>query len=147
MIPRRLLTVMLLLLVGLVIASAVAPPPEDEGDETARTSTSQATTTAPTTPADPDPEPADDAPVAADGEGVAGVLPRDKTVSARPGEAVTLQVTAKEAATIEIPALGAMQPAAPQAPAQFVVAFDTAGRYDVRDLEADRSVGTVVIGE
>ena len=26
-------------------------------------------------------------------------------------------------------------------------AFDAAGRYDVRDLEADRSVGTVVIAE
>ena len=146
MIPRRLLTVMLLLLVGLVIASAVAPPPEDEGEETARTSTSQATTTTPTTPAEPDPEPAEDAPDA-DADGVAGVLPRDKTVNARPGEAIELQVTAKEAATIEIPALGAMQPAAPQAPAQFVVAVDETGRYDVRDLAADRSLGTVVVAE
>ncbi len=141
MIPRRLLTVMLLLLVGLVIASAVAPPPEDEGEETARTSTSQATTTTPTTAPEPDPDPA------ADADGVAGVLPRDKTVSARPGEPIDLRVTSGEPVTIEIPALGAMQPAAPEAPAQFVVAFDENGRYDVRDLEADRSVGTVVIAE
>lgn len=136
MIPRRLLTVMLLLLVGLVIASAVAPPPERQGQDTARTSTSttpKTTSTAEQQGATP--------------SGVDAVLPADGTVRARPGQAIELDVTSKQPATIEIPELGAMQPAAPGAPAQFVVAFDEAGRYDVRDVDADRSVGTVEIGE
>lgn len=137
MIPRRLLTVMLLLLVGLVIASAVAPPPERREQDAARTTTS-------TTP-----KPASTATqqAAAAPSGVDAVLPADGTVRARPGQAIELAVTSKQPATIEIPELGAMQPAAPGAPAQFVVAFDAAGRYDVRDLEADASVGTVEIGE
>lgn len=135
MVPRRLLTVMLLLLVGLVIASALAPPPERGGEENARTGTS---TTAET------PETTTQQASAADDD-ADGVLPRDEQVIARVGQALELEVTAKKAATIEIPDLGEMQPAAPGAPAQFVVAFDAPGRYDVRDLDADASVGTVVV--
>lgn len=136
MIPRRLLTVMLLLLAGLVIASAVAPPPEQRRQDAARTTTTAApkTTSTATQPA-------------ATPSGVAAVLPQDRTVNARPGQAIELEVTSKAPATIEIPELGAMQPAAPGAPAQFVVAFDAAGRYDVRDTDADASVGTIEIGE
>lgn len=137
MIPRRLLTVMLLLLVGLVIASAVAPPPERQGQDSARTGTSTTPKTTATAPAKEASTPS----------GVDAVLPADGTVRARPGQAIELDVTSKQPATIEIPELGAMQPAAPGAPAQFVVAFDEAGRYDVRDVDADRSVGTVEIGE
>lgn len=137
MIPRRLLTVMLLLLVGLVIASAVAPPPERQGQDAARTTTSTAPKTTSTAAR----------PAAATPSGVDAVLPEDRTVRARPGQAIELQVTSVQPATIEIPDLGAMQPAAPGAPAQFIVAFDAAGRYDVRDVDADASVGTVEIGQ
>lgn len=142
MVPRRLLTVLLLLLVGLLIASAVAPPPEGDDDERAST-TPTTTATAPATSTQERPSTG----TAAVADAVSGRLPRDETVRAAPGETVTLTVTSGDAATIEIPALGAMQPAAPGAPAQFVVAFDAAGRYDVRDLEADESVGAVVVTE
>lgn len=140
MVHRRLLTVMLLLLVGLVIASAVAPPPERREDAGSATTT----TTTPTSPSPartPEDEPAPSGAPA----GVAGVLPRDGTVSARAGQSVDLRVTAAEPATIEIPALAALQPASPGTPAQFIVAFDRAGRYEVRNLDTGDAVGAVVV--
>ncbi len=137
--PRRLLTVTLLLMVGLVIASAVAPPPEDR--DRAETATTPATTPkrVPTTAAA--------APPAADLGGVAGVLPRDKTVKARRGEEIDLRVTAGTPTTFEIPALGALQPASPGVPAQFIVVFAESGRYDVRNTDTGVSVGSVLIAE
>lgn len=137
MVHRRLLTVMLLLLVGLVIASAVTPPPERRQDAGSTTTSTTATTAE---------EPEDDAPARAEvPAGTSGVLPRDRTVSARPGQTVDLRVTASEPATIEIPALAALQPAAPGSPAQFIVAFDEAGRYEVRNLDTGDGLGAVVV--
>lgn len=137
MVHRRLLTVMLLLLVGLVVASAVTPPPERRRDAGSGT-----TATTATTPADRDAEPPPRTGVPA---GVTGVLPRDRTVSARPGQTVDLQVTSSEPATIEIPALAALQPAAPGSPARFVVAFGNAGRYEVRNLDTGDGLGAIVV--
>lgn len=136
--PRRLLTVTLLLMVGLVIASAVAPPPEDDRDR-ADTATAPATT--------PRPAPETTAAAPADLGGVAGVLPRDKTVKARRGEEIDLRVTAGTPTTFEIPALGALQPASPGVPAQFIVVFAESGRYDVRNTDTGASVGSVLIAE
>lgn len=135
--PRRLLTVTLLLMVGLVIASAVAPPPEER--DRAETST---TPTAPQEQARPAPTTPP-----ADLGGVAGVLPRDKTVKARRGEEIDLRVTAGTPTTFEIPALGDVQPASPGVPAQFVVVFADSGRYDVRNADTGASVGSVLIAE
>lgn len=134
MIPRRLLTVMLLLLAGLVIASAVTPPPERRGD-------GSQTTTATSPSRAPRPAPARTKVPA----GVAGVLPRDRTVSAQPGQAIDLRVTSGAPATIEIPALAALQPASPGTPAQFIVAFARAGRYEVRNLTTGDEIGAVVV--
>jgi hypothetical protein len=137
MVHRRLLTVMLLLLVGLVIASAVTPPPERRQD-----AGTQTTATTATTPSENDDEPTARTSAPA---GVAGVLPRDRTISARPGQAVDLRVTAPEPATIAIPALAALQPATPGTPAQFIVAFDRAGRYEVRNLDTGDDIGAIVV--
>lgn len=136
MVHRRLLTVMLLLFCGLVIASAVTPRPERRQDARSTGTATTATT----------PRAAGDNAVRADvPAGVSGVLPRDRTVSARPGQTVDLRVTSPEPATIEIPALAALQPAAPGSPAQFVVAFAAAGRYEVRNLDTGDTLGTVVV--
>lgn len=138
MVHRRLLTVMLLLLVGLVIASAVTPPPAERRGDAGSTDT----TTTPTATSEAGADGPSRAEVPA---GASGVLPRDRTVSARPGQTVDLQVTASEPATIEIPALAALQPAAPGSPAQFIVAFGEAGRYEVRNMDTGDAVGAVVV--
>lgn len=136
MVHRRLLTVMLLLLVGLVIASAVTPRSERRDEAGSNGTTTTATT----------PRGEDEAPARAEvPAGASGVLPRDRTVSARPGQTVDLQVTSPEPATIEIPALAALQPAAPGSPAQFIVAFGESGRYEVRNLDTGDKLGTVVV--
>jgi hypothetical protein len=138
---RRLLTVMLFLLVGLLVASVLAPPPERRGAAGSQTQTTTPATTATqaTPPGDERPE---RSPVPA---GVDGVLPRDRTVSARPGQVIDLRVTATRAVTIEIPSLGALAPASPGTPAQFIVAFDRSGRYAVRDLDSGEDVGAVIV--
>jgi len=77
---------------------------------------------------------------------VAGTLPDDRTIRARPGDLVRLTVRSGAVAEVRIDALGVSGVATPEEPALLELAADEPGRHPVLvDDGADRRVGTLVI--
>ncbi|MGH2918636.1 MAG: hypothetical protein ACRDLS_08585 [Solirubrobacteraceae bacterium] len=104
----------------------------------------------------PRPEPADDptprtGPATTTGDGVTaavrGVLPRDQLVRATVGDVVELSVTATGPDSASIEELGLTDGADRGAPARFSFLADRPGRFDVRLLLSEQTVGRVVVSQ
>ena len=118
---RRFLVVVAAALAVLLVASSLVPDPDQA----------------------PKPAPAPPAPVTDVSE---GSLPRDRVVRAEVGELVQLTVTATQPTGVEIPELGELGTAAPDAPARFTVLADRPGRFEVRYLGTGRLAGVLQVG-
>ena len=118
---RRPLVIVALMLRVLLVAANLAPDPDQA----------------------PKPAPAPPAEALAVSE---GLLPRDRVVRAEVGELVQLTVTAAQPIGVEIRELGALDTAAPDAPALFSLLADRPGRFEVRYVGTDRLAGVLQVG-
>jgi hypothetical protein len=126
---RRLLALIGVLLVLLAVASQVAP--RDTGPKT-----TSVRTPPPTTPSVA-PAPRSDTEIRATlpGPPAHGT----KVVRAAVGDLLTLTVRADIPDSVEIPALGEVEPVDPTTPAEFSLFLARPGRYDVR-LQSDHTL-------
>jgi hypothetical protein len=76
---------------------------------------------------------------------VTGTLPGDRTVVARPGDVVRLQVRSDVPDEAEIAALGVHAPADPSVPAELDLVAGAPGRYEVDLRYSARPVGMLVV--
>jgi len=76
---------------------------------------------------------------------VRGTLPRDRTIRARTGDAVTVtvQTAAPDEAAVE--ALGLQVQTGPGLPGTLEFVAQAPGSYPVELLDADRTAGTIVV--
>lgn len=129
MAARRLIVVLLALLVVSSIAAALAPvrPSEDDPE------TSATTTTEPPPP----------------GELVRRAIEvdakRPPTVALELGDQLALTVTAERSVEVEIPGLGELDDADPDAPARFDLLPREPGTYEVRLLDSRRTLGSIEV--
>jgi hypothetical protein len=79
------------------------------------------------------------------GRDVAATMPEDETVDLRVGDLLELTVRATERGTVEVPALGKIEPVGPDAPARFTFYASRPGRYPVRLLDTDEVLGEIVV--
>ena len=125
---RRLIVLMLALLVVSSIAAALAPVREADED----------TSTTSTTATEPPP-----------GELLRETIDAGERKPARIalelGDQLELQVTAKRVDEVEIAGLGLLEQVDPNAAARFSLLPREAGRYEVRLLDADRTIGWIEI--
>jgi hypothetical protein len=129
----RRLVILVVVLMGLTaLAASVAPTPE-----TPRRGASQTPT--------PSPPPATSAgdPAAVSLSVDGGRQPQQ--VQAMVGDDLTLEVEADAIDTVVIDGLDAVEPVAPDSPAQFELFADRPGTYPIRLLDADRELGELVI--
>jgi hypothetical protein len=131
MAARRLIAVMLVLLFLSSLAAALAPVERQNED------TSTSTTEAVTEPA------------ANEGDLVRVTLDARKG-KARPiragvGDQLQLRVISKRVATIELVDLGPIEDVGPLSPARFDVLLERRGRFPVRELESERTLGMIVV--
>lgn len=61
------------------------------------------------------------------------------------GQQLTLTVRSERADQLEIPALGLLEPVAPDAPARFDILARATGNYGMRFVEADRVVARIEV--
>jgi hypothetical protein len=121
---RILLFVVLLLLIG---AMASATVPRDE----------QRAPVQPPLPATPQLE--------ATAGVVEAKLPAKRSVRAKVGDVVRIDVRATADDVAEVASLGVSEPVGPGIPAQLVFDADHAGRFAVTLRDAGRRIGTVVV--
>ena len=134
MIGRRLLIIVAVLMGLTALAASVAPPPETtRRDRTGASPTPSATTPAPLTAGAPERTVTLDA---ATGGG---------RVDLTSGDLVSLRVTSDVADTVVIDGLADDQAVDRDSPAVFDIYADVPGHYPVRLLEADRTVGELVV--
>jgi FtsP/CotA-like multicopper oxidase with cupredoxin domain len=76
---------------------------------------------------------------------VRGRLPDDKTVTARVGDAVAIEVRTEEPDDASIPKLGVEAPTSSDVPGVLEFVASQAGRYPVVLINADKPIGTVVV--
>lgn len=136
MAPRRLVAVLIVLLVFSTIAALLLPAPRQSGTTT-RSTTSRSTTTTAPSPARPRPGKVVQAHIAAG----AGAHPIELHV----GDELRLRVIARRPDQVQLEGFGLIDAVAPDAPAQFDAFAERSGRFPVRLVEADRSVGEVVV--
>jgi hypothetical protein len=126
---RRLIVVLLTLLVVSSIAAALAPVQPSEDDP----ATSETTTPAPAPP----------------GELVRRTIDvgakRPAAIEIELGDQLALTVTSERVAEIEIPGLGELDDADPDAPARFDLLPREPGTYEVRLLDSRRILGTIEV--
>ena len=122
---RRLLLFVVLLLVIGAMASATVPRE--------RRAPAQ-----PPLPATPQLEPA--------GAAVEARLPAKRSVRAKVGDVVRLDVRSRSDDVAELTSLGVSEPVGPGLPAQLVFDADHTGRFAVTLRDAGRRIGTVVVG-
>jgi hypothetical protein len=126
---RRLIVILLALLVVSSIAAALAPVRPSEDDQE---------TTETTTPQPPPP-----------GKLVRRTIDvgarKPATIALELGDELTLTVTSDRTAEIEIPGLGELDDADPDAPARFDLLPREPGGYEVRLLDSGRRLGTIEV--
>ena len=121
---RRLLLFVLLLLVIGAIASATVPRERREPQQSPL-------------PATPQVEPAAGA--------VEAKLPAKRSVRAKVGDVVQIDVRATADDVAEVTSLGVSEPVGPGIPAQLVFDADQPGHFAVTLRDARRRIGTVVV--
>jgi hypothetical protein len=137
MAARRLLIIMLVLLGISTLAAALVDTRSFREDGTGSTIASE---TEPTLPEDTVPEGRELKPI------VIVVSPEKVTVvPVKLGDQLPLLVRARKADLVEIPALGLLEPVAPNAPARFDVLATATGGYGVRLVNADRIVARIEV--
>jgi len=72
-------------------------------------------------------------------------MPEDATVELRVGDLLELTVVAEERGTVQVEALGDIEPVAPDAPARFSFYAARPGSYAVRMLDTDEVLGEIVV--
>jgi hypothetical protein len=122
---RRLLLFVVLLLVIGAMASATVPR-------------ERRAPVRPPLPATPQLEPA--------GAAVEARLPAKRSVRAKVGDVVRLDVRSRSDDVAELTSLGVSEPVGPGLPAQLVFDADHTGRFAVTLRDAGRRIGTVVVG-
>jgi hypothetical protein len=137
MAARRLLIVMLVLLGVSTLAAALVGnrPLGEEGTD----STIAGETETETIPTDTVPEGPLLKPLAIDVGGKVQVIPLEV------GEQLTLIVRSKRTDQLEIPALGLLEPVAPNAPARFDILAERPANYGMRFVQANRVVARIEI--
>ena len=154
MLGRRLLILVAVLMGLTALAASVAPRDGDFRRTVTSSQPPQATPTAPPAgPSNPEAEagPAPEEPTDIPGEPPVSHLDADgdsRTVSARTGERIRLEVATDELATVQIGDDGPIQAADPDAPARFDLLYDEPGREEVRVLgdepgQPPRTVGVL----
>jgi hypothetical protein len=139
MAARRLVIVMLVLLAVSTLAAALVPAPES--DQGAEETTGRGS-------APPRGGPADgSAPAVPGRRAVVSRIRisnrRPPTIALRPGDQLTLQVSASFGDDVTIPAFGLTETMTPLAPASFDLIVDRAGTFAVRTVETVRLVGRI----
>jgi hypothetical protein len=109
----RFLVILAIALLGLVVGASLLPDPDQA----------------------PKPRVAATAPAA--GTVVVGELPGDEVVRAETGDLLQLTVTAAEPTSVELPAFGEIEVAAPGSPARFSLLVDQPGAFDVRYADGE----------
>jgi hypothetical protein len=135
MAARRLLIVLLVLIAVSTAAAALVPTREP------RTGTGTETVTTRS-----EPERADDA--APSGRAFDVVVVDDGkggSIRLRVGDQVSLTVHSRRSDEVEIAGFGALEPAAPGAPARFDLIADRPGRFPVRLVDAKRQLATIFV--
>ncbi len=79
------------------------------------------------------------------GRDVEATMPDDTTVDLRVGDLLELTVTSEERGTVQVAALGEVEPVAPDAPARFTFYAARPGTYEVRLLDTDEVLGEIVV--
>jgi hypothetical protein len=135
MAARRLLIVLVILLSISTLAAIVAPPPDQGADEEEMTDTTRSRT--------------DRRGGAARGKLVRAAMEvgegQPSTVRLEVGDQLSLRVRSRQVKQIEITGLGLVEDAERGAPARFDVFADHPGRFDVRLLGRERTVGRIVV--
>ncbi len=121
---RRLLLFLVLLVVIGAVASAIAPRDQR------------------LPPPPPEPAPAQLAPAAG---AVEAKLPSKRSVRAKVGDVVRIDVRAKTDDVAEVASLGISEPVGPGIAAQLVFDADQAGHFPVTLRDAGRRIGTIVV--
>ena len=120
-----------LVLSALSLGAALAPAPEEDDEGPATTRARPRATPGPTQIQLRQPAPE---------------TPPDRRV--RAGAHVILRVSARQSGSVEVPALGLIQPVEPDTPALFDLIAARPGRYDVNLLSTDAEstrLGTLVV--
>jgi len=123
---RYLLPVTLFFAVLLLVSSITAPRPAP-------------------VPEGPAPELAPAPPPGEGGRNREATMPEDATVELRLGDLLELTVIAEERGTVQVEALGEVEPVAPDAPARFTFYAERPGTYAVRMLDTDEVLGEIVV--
>lgn len=138
MAARRLLILMLVLLVTSTIAAALVPPQAEREQETTETTRPE--------PGDPDRERARAGRlIEATVEAEPGRPPR--TIAIRLGDELELTVRSQAFDQVEIPALGRLAFVSPGSPARFYLFGERTGVFEVRLLEAERTIARIRVRE
>lgn len=138
MAARRLIIVLVLLLAVSVAAAAIAP---DRQRSLFGSSSTDSTSTSTTTEAEPEP-PSGGIELTARLDASTRKPP---TVRSEVGEQLELVVESEQPRQIEIPSLGLLGYASPEAPARFNILFRDAARRDIVDAETRAIVGRLEI--
>jgi hypothetical protein len=72
-------------------------------------------------------------------------MPEDATVDLSGGDLLELTVVSEERGTVQVEALGEVEPVAPDAPARFTFYASRPGTYVVRMLDTDEVLGEIVV--
>ncbi len=72
-------------------------------------------------------------------------MPEDTTVELRIGDLLELTVRSEERGSVQVAALGEVEPVAPDAPARFTFYAARPGTYEVRLLDTDEVLGEIVV--
>ena len=134
MAARRVLILIVAVLVVSTIGTAVLAPRPDPPPEGATTSTTTST-----------PKQENDRPGRLVEKAVQVPSRRPRTVRLRAGDQLELTVRTRTPVQVEIPRLGMIEDAAPDAPAHFSVLPGSPGRFEVR-LAQGRTVAVIRVG-
>jgi len=129
MAARRLVVVMIVLLAISTLAAALIPPPQASHQTTTRKQRRP--------PKPPPPVPSSGSLVRAR---IDAASPRPANVRVRPGDELSLQVSAPRPGVVEIPAFGLLKAVDPLVPAGFDFIVNRAGTFPVRLLANGRTV-------
>jgi hypothetical protein len=137
MAARRLLILMLVLLAVSTVAAALVPPPGDDGGttETKRTKAAEAGRHRKKTP----PGRLVERTIRVAPHGIA-------RVPVRLDDQLALTVRSGVADQVSIPAFGLIEDLTPEAPARFDLLAQQAGVFEVRLVDARRTVGRIAVG-
>jgi hypothetical protein len=137
MAARRLLILMLVLLAVSTLAAALVPP-QDSGDETTARTETRSTGGG------------------RNGERTPPGRPVSRTIRVAPhgiarvhvrlDDQLALTVRSGVADQVSIPALGQIEDITPEAPARFDLLLERAGVFEVRLVDAKRTIGRIAVG-